>query len=157
MKLFKRLALAAGLLAFGLSPASAKVVYVKDDIGGVIIDYAKKYADMRDRGDKLVVDGRCVSACTIFLGIMPKGQYCVTPNAVLGFHSASTRKTFDDGHVEYTWAPESSVLWFNLYPGPVRKLVAKRGWDVDKPHPDVIWVAGQQLLTIAPPCNGEGL
>jgi hypothetical protein len=29
MKLFKRLALAAGLLAFGLSPAPAKTIYVE--------------------------------------------------------------------------------------------------------------------------------
>ncbi|WP_354213238.1 MULTISPECIES: hypothetical protein [unclassified Bradyrhizobium] len=36
-------------------PSHALVI--KDDPGGVIVDFVKKYSDIRDRGEKIVDDG----------------------------------------------------------------------------------------------------
>jgi hypothetical protein len=162
MKTLFRLAL-AGLLALGTVPASAvttDTVKVLEDSGGVIVDYVKKYSDMRDSGEKLVIAGECASACTLFLGLLPKSQYCVTPDAALGFHTASVRWTDEHGKEHYEHAIEFSALMWNIYPGKVRRIVRRLGWNGDNPkvpHPEVIRVKGLILRAMAPACTAEDL
>lgn len=43
----------------------------------------------RDQNIKIVIDGKCNSACTIMVD-RARPNVCVTPNAVLGFHQAYT-------------------------------------------------------------------
>lgn len=95
MKALKSLALAGLLMIHAVTPSHGLVI--NNDPGGVIVDFVKKYSDICDRGEKVVVDGECDSSCTIFLGILPKQSYCATPNALLGFHTASTREKLPDG------------------------------------------------------------
>ena len=40
-------------------------------------------------GTDVVIDGKCLSACTMVLGLVPSKQICVTPRARFGFHAAS--------------------------------------------------------------------
>ena len=35
-----------------------------------------------------MIDGACLSACTLVLGIVPRERICVTQRAMLGFHAA---------------------------------------------------------------------
>ena len=80
-------------LTFGSANATVRI---RDDMGGLMTDYASKFANMRHSGEKVVIDGPCYSACTMLLGMLSRDQVCVTPNAVLGFHAAWN---FDDaGH-----------------------------------------------------------
>src|SRR5262249_47722508 len=56
--------------------------------GGLLEDYKAKYAVIRNRGERVVIDGICNSGCTLVLGIVPLNRVCVTPRASLGFHMA---------------------------------------------------------------------
>jgi hypothetical protein len=39
-------------------------------------------------GSRVIIDGICLSACTLAVGILPHGRVCVTAKAVLGFQAA---------------------------------------------------------------------
>lgn len=167
MKLLQ-LALAGVLMLCALSPTSAKDVpvqfvsgrtatFISEDPGGVIVNFVKKYADMRDNGDNIVISGECVSACTLFLGVIRPEKVCVMPEAYLGFHSASTitREPGKPDIIEH--APEFSLLEYNMYPAIVRSYLAKQGWSGANPHPEIIWVRGSQLRKFVRPCTKDDL
>ena len=66
----------------GMSPAFAE--RISDDAGGLIDTYVQKFSRIRDSGERTVVDGQCLSACTLVLAFVPRERMCVTPNAVFG-------------------------------------------------------------------------
>src|SRR5580700_3941691 len=68
-------------------PAGA-TQWITNDRGGLLVDYAERFAAASDSGERVVIDGLCLSACTLAIGMLPRGKICVTPNAVLGFHAA---------------------------------------------------------------------
>src|SRR5271170_5873873 len=70
-----------------ISPAGATTRIISDP-GGLLIDYVDRFAAARVNGERFIIDGPCLSACTLAIGILRRGQVCVTPNAVLGFHAA---------------------------------------------------------------------
>src|ERR1700683_1540696 len=80
----------AGAIASALitSVASAEM-RVTNDPGGEITSYVTKFENLRASGERLVIDGPCLSACTLFTAFLPRQQVCVTPRAILGFHAAS--------------------------------------------------------------------
>jgi hypothetical protein len=82
--------LAIGLLltATICNCAAAADYRITRDYGGAIEQYKAKYAAIRDRGERVIIDGICNSACTLVLGIVPLARICVTPRASLGFHMA---------------------------------------------------------------------
>ncbi len=79
--------LGAVLAALVASSASATVRIVADS-GGQIGPYLENLATLRNSGERVVIDGPCLSACTMVLGLVPRNQICATHNAVLGFHAA---------------------------------------------------------------------
>lgn len=156
MKALKSIALVGALILSACLPAAATVV-IQEDNGGAIVKYVKKYSDIRDSGEKIIVDGECHSACTLFLGIVPKEQYCITDRALLGFHTASLRRKMPDGKVQVSYASEFSALMFYSYPGEIRKMLKNLGWDAeeDKPHPDIIGIQANMLSAVARKCTVE--
>jgi hypothetical protein len=42
-------------------------------------------------GVLVIIDGKCLSACSMIIGTVPRDRICVTPNAVLGFYAAFRR------------------------------------------------------------------
>ncbi len=77
------------LLPLVLVSSSAFADYrITRDHGGLVDQYKAKYAMIRDRGERVIIDGICNSACTLVLGIVPLNRVCVTPRASLGFHLA---------------------------------------------------------------------
>jgi len=86
------------LAAFVLT--SACTLHTEDDYtlqvhydeGGVIGDRAKEINTLNKEDKKIVIDGICISACTMYL--VAEGV-CVEPDAYLGFHGA-TAKTEED-------------------------------------------------------------
>jgi len=80
----------AGALAsvFVINVASAEVRIVSDP-GGEVSSYIRKFQDVRASGQRVVVDGPCLSACTLLTAFIPRDHICVTSRAVLGFHAAS--------------------------------------------------------------------
>src|SRR5262249_6198215 len=84
----RRLAVSALLSAPRLCSCAVAQYRITRDHGGLFEDYKAKYAVIRDRGERVVIDGICNSGCTLVLGIVPLNRVCVTPRASLGFHMA---------------------------------------------------------------------
>ncbi len=104
----------AGALASALVAAAASAeVRVVNDPGGEVSSYLHRYEGMRDSGERLVIDGPCLSACTLFTGLIPRDHVCVTRRAVLGFHAASY---YDDARRSLVPTRAGTRLVMRLYP-----------------------------------------
>lgn len=126
------------------SPASAEVHRVDDDHGGIVIEYIAKYVAWDKAKDTVIVEGACVSACTIMLGIIDNDKMCATKNAEFGFHSAVLMP-----YGLYT-EEGTRLLWF-FYQRRVRKLLLREGWESPTtPHPELIYIDAQELIR---PCT----
>ena len=57
----------AGALASALVTCAASAdVRITGDPGGEVSSYVQKFTEIRDSGQRIVVDGPCLSACTLF-------------------------------------------------------------------------------------------
>lgn len=139
-----RAALATLFLMSGIVVASA-TVRIHDDAGGQIGDYLAKFRALRLSGERVEIDGVCASACTMLLGTVPRNRICVTPRAVLEFHSAWD-PTPSGG--ETTNAAGNQILW-STYPGQVRKWIIRHGGL----HSQIIALRGAALAAMYPPCR----
>jgi hypothetical protein len=135
--------LAAVLLLAGVG-ASHAVVRITDDRGGQIGAYVDKYQRLRTSGETVIIDGLCVSACTIVLGAVPHDRICVTSRANLGFHAAWD---FGANGREVTNSSATQTL-YSMYPSPVRRWIAARGGL----KPQMIFLRGKQLMSMYRPC-----
>ena len=80
----------AGALASALVTCAASAdVRITGDPGGEVSSYIEKFVEIRNTGERIIVDGPCLSACTLFTGIVPRDRVCITRRAALGFHAAS--------------------------------------------------------------------
>lgn len=113
---------AAPCLVAAPRPASA-TVRITDDDGGQIGAYWKRYMALRASGERVVIDGKCASACTMVLGIVPSDHICVTAKAKLGFHAAYRPGLLG---FEVINDPATRTLW-NLYPVSIRQWIARNG------------------------------
>ena len=135
------------LLPFTL-PASADLRITRDH-GGYIDQYKAKYAAVRDRGERIVIDGTCNSACTLLLGIVPLERVCVTPRASLGFHQAYYDKRWTAG-VKVTSVVGTDEL-MSVYPAAVKKWIARQGGLTQQ----MKRLKGTDLWAIVDPCPQE--
>src|SRR5579872_6431292 len=69
--------------------ATAADIRIVRDPGGEVSSYIQKFEDVRASGERVVIDGPCLSACTLLTGLIPRDHICVTHRALLGFHAAS--------------------------------------------------------------------
>jgi hypothetical protein len=98
---------------------------ITKDYGGFIHQYKLKYAAIRDRGERVIIDGECNSACTLVLGIVPLKRICVTPRASLGFHTAHFDKRYTAGvRVTNYWATADMLAY---YPERVKRWIERHG------------------------------
>ena len=104
------------------SIASADIRIVGDP-GGEVSSYVRKYEAVRQSGERVVIDGPCLSACTLLLGIVPRDHICVTRQAVLGFHAASY---YDDASRSLVPTRAGTRLVMQVYPPAIRSLIAVR-------------------------------
>lgn len=130
------------------TPAAADYRITRD-FGGHVEPYKAKYTRLRDQGTRVVVDGICNSACTLFLGIIPLQRVCVTPRASLGFHEAYIDKRWTFGIRVASAAGTADLL--SYYPPPVKDWIRRKGgltpkmkhlkngvelWEILNPCPD---------------------
>ena len=132
--------LTAALLGLILSTPAMAQYTIRADYGGSIVEYISKYNSLKELQGKLKLDGFCISACTLFLGIVPPKSTCATPGSFFGFHSAAS------GSGEY--ADEGTRLLWNIYPETVRKKLIDNGWDgmSHTPHPNLIYVPANEIM-----------
>ena len=119
----------AGALASALVTCAASAdVRIVSDPGGEVSSYIQKFHAVRDSGEQVVIDGPCLSACTLLTGIIPRNRICVTQRAVLGFHAASY---YDDVSRSLVPTRRGSRLVMQLYP-PANPVLDQSAW---RPHP----------------------
>jgi hypothetical protein len=117
--------IAAGVLAsaFFACGASAEV-RISNDPGGEVSSYVQKFQEIRATGERVVIDGPCLSACTLLTGIVPRDRVCVTSRAELGFHAASY---YDDASRSLVPTREGSRVVMQLYPAAIRAWIGRHG------------------------------
>ena len=120
------------------------------DFGGLVDQYKAKYAKIRDRGERVVIDGICNSACTLVLGIVPLNKICVTPRASLGFHAAYFDQAYTLGIKVTSTAGTADLM--SYYPPAVKSWISRNGGLT----PDMKRVRnGPDLWAMVDPCPGE--
>jgi hypothetical protein len=95
------------------------------DFGGFVEEYKAKYATVRDRGERVVIDGICNSACTLVLGIVPLNRICAQPRANLGFNQAYYFKSWTAGLRVTSVAGTDELM--SYYPPAVKTWIARHG------------------------------
>jgi hypothetical protein len=136
--------IAALTSALTISPASA-TIRIAGDGGGQIGAYLDRHEAMRQSGERVVIDGPCLSACTMVLGAIPRNRICVTSRAVLGFHAAYD---LDQSGRQVTSRGGSSLL-MGHYPRHVRSWIARRGGL----SPQMKYLGGRELSSMYASCD----
>jgi len=116
------------------------------DPGGEVTAYLRKFEAARESGEHIVIDGPCLSACTLLTGIVPRDHVCVTQRAVLGFHAASY---YDDASRELVPTRAGSALVMRHYPAQIRAWIGHHGGLT----PRLIRLRGQELTALYHPCQ----
>ncbi|HEY7998881.1 MAG TPA: hypothetical protein VIE87_08685 [Pseudolabrys sp.] len=141
---FRGLLLSIALLASGVTSASA-TMRIAEDRGGQIGHYLQTFAGLRSSGENVVVDGDCLSACTLVLGLIPQDRICATSRARFGFHAAWMPDP--DGR-PVTSAIGTQTLW-NIYPRNVRHWISRHG-GLSR---HMIYMQGRSLSGIVASCG----
>ena len=113
------------LLSFVAATPARADLHITRDHGGYVEEYKTKYKRIREKGERVIIDGICNSACTLVLGIVPMNKICVTPRASLGFHLAYYDKAFTFG-IKVTSAEGTSDL-MSYYPNTVKDWIRRNG------------------------------
>jgi hypothetical protein len=141
------LLIAALAVASLVSPASA-TIWIAGDSGGQIGAYLKRIEAMRRSGERVVIDGPCLSACTMVLGSIARDRICVTPRAQLGFHAAYD---LDKNGAQVTSRAGTSLVMAH-YPQQIRNWIARHGGLSSQ----MIYLSGQELSSMYPSCDASG-
>jgi hypothetical protein len=112
----------------------------RNDYGGLLSSHVDKYTAMAARGERLVVDGACYSACTLAFGIV---DVCATPRASFGFHMAQSLRGFGYAPDDY-W----TAYMMQHYPPEIRAWIMSKGGLT----PDIKILRGAELSALVPTC-----
>jgi hypothetical protein len=127
------------------SPSARATIRLADDAGGLITAYQHRFTRARATGERIVIDGSCLSACTLAVGLVPREQICATPRAVLGFHAAWQPTPFGGRAVS---GPATQHM-MDIYPADLQGWITGHGGLT----PHMIFLKGPELATIVPACS----
>jgi hypothetical protein len=113
--------------------------------GGQVGPFLDLFEKVRDSGERVVIDGPCLSACTLVLSMVPSSRICVTRRAVLGFHAAKSKDRRGRMYAE----PEASALVLQTYPSGVRNWIVHRGGLTSH----LLLLRGRELTALYPACR----
>jgi hypothetical protein len=120
-------------------------VRILESPGGEVGPFLDLFDKLRASGERVVIDGPCLSACTLVLSVVPNNRICVTPRAVLGFHAARSV----DRRGRFYAEPEASEAVLEAYPGPVRDWIIRRGGLTSR----LLLVRGRELASMYRRCR----
>ncbi|WP_458149448.1 hypothetical protein [Bradyrhizobium sp. UFLA05-109] len=132
------------LAMFAAAPASAEIRIIQSP-GGRVGPFLELFEQVRESGERVVIDGPCLSACTLVLSLVPGERICVTKRAVLGFHAARSV----DRQGRFYAEPEASEAVLEAYPAPVRNWIRSRGGLTSR----LLLLKGRELAAIYPRCR----
>jgi hypothetical protein len=136
----------------GLVAATSNVERITWEPGGSVVEHIQRWYKVQDEGKQVVIDGMCISACTLLTGIVDDDRVCVTRRGQLVFHSATV---YGQHHGEAT-----RIIW-NIYPERVREMLRRRGWDGEgrngrgNEHIELIYISGPELRTLYKDCDND--
>ena len=136
--------LAVALFTFNAVPLHAEVRILASP-GGQVGPFLDLFAKVRESGERVVIDGPCLSACTLVLSVVPAERICVTRRAVLGFHAARSVDRRGRIYAE----PEASEVVLEAYPAAVRGWIRRRGGLTSR----LLLLRGRDLAAIYPSCR----
>jgi hypothetical protein len=141
----------AGALAafFGtllLARTASAELRIMNDPGGEVSSYLRAFYEMRASGERIAIDGPCLSACTLLTGIVPRDHVCITNRAVLGFHAASY---YNDVSRSLVPTRAGTRLVMRLYPSEIRAWINRHGGLT----PQLITMRGRELAAFYRPCH----
>ena len=132
------------LCALAVTPARAEIRILASP-GGQVGPFIDLFDQVRASGERVVIDGPCISACTLVLSVIPNDRICVTRRAVLGFHAARSMDRRGRLYAE----PEASELVLEAYPAAVRDWISRRGGLTSH----LLLLRGRELATMYPRCR----
>jgi hypothetical protein len=125
--------LAAALILAAI-PAAVADVRILSSGGGTVGDYLSFFARVKQSGERVVIDGPCLSACTLVLSTIPRQRICVTSRAVLGFHApylldknGRTVRNRDVTRAIGATYPAGVRAWINRHGGLSQKVILLKG------------------------------
>jgi hypothetical protein len=139
----KRFLIAVALCA-GITSAHAEVRILSSP-GGQVGPFIELFDKVRESGERVVIDGPCLSACTLVLMTVPSERICVTRRAVFGFHAARSMDRRGRMYAE----PEASRAVQEAYPEPIRSWIARRGGLTSR----MLLLRGRELTAMYPSCR----
>jgi hypothetical protein len=142
--MLKAVFLAAALCALALPPARAEVRILASP-GGEVGPFLDLFESVRDSGERVVIDGPCLSACTLVLSMVPHERICVTRRAILGFHAARSVDRRGRMHAE----PGASELVLEAYPGAVQGWIRRHGGLTSR----LLLLRGRELTALYRACR----
>jgi hypothetical protein len=140
----KAMLVVAAFGAFAVAPAQAEV-RILGSRGGQVGPFLDLFEEVRSSGERVVIDGPCLSACTLVLSMVPNDRICVTRRAVLGFHAARSIDRRGRMYAE----PEASETVLETYPAPVRSWIRRRGGLTSR----LLLLRGRELTAIYSSCK----
>jgi hypothetical protein len=126
------------------APASAEIRIIQSP-GGEVGPFLDLFERVRASGERVVIDGPCLSACTLVLSMVPGERICVTKRAVLGFHAARSMDQRGRSYAE----PEASAVVLAAYPAAVRDWISRHGGLTSH----LLLLRGRELSAIYPRCR----
>jgi hypothetical protein len=139
-----RIFVAALALCAGITSARAEVRILSSP-GGQVGPFIELFDKVRQTGERVVIDGPCLSACTLVLMTVPSERICVTRRAVLGFHAARSMDRRGRLYAE----PEASKAVHEAYPEPIRNWISRHGGLTSR----MLLLRGRELAAIYPRCR----
>lgn len=120
-------------------------VRIKEDPGGQIGPYLESLVALRDSGERVIIDGPCLSACTMIVGVIPPERLCATPRARLGFHAA----WHPGENGRQVTSKAATKLLMDIYPERVRHWIKERGGL----SPRMMYLSGRELASVVQTCD----
>lgn len=136
--------LALMLIVLIAAPAAADI-RITGSPGGLVAPYVEFFQEVRQSGERVIIDGPCYSACTLVLSMLPRERICVTRRAVLGFHGARSL----DRRGRFVAEPKASRIVLASYPPAVRRWIQRRGGLGSR----LLLLRGRELAAMFPTCR----
>jgi hypothetical protein len=133
------------VLILAFTQSATAEIRILASTGGTVGSYLEFFARVKRSGERVVIDGPCLSACTLVLSTIPRKRICVTSRAVLGFHAPYLvdKNGRTVRNLDMTRAVNAT------YPAGVRAWISRRGGLSQK----VILLKGRELTALYPRCS----
>jgi hypothetical protein len=133
-----------GFAEMGILSRSGEV-RIRSSAGGVAESYWNYFTQVQKSGQRVVIDGPCLSACTLVLSTVPRNRICVTQRAVLGFHAP----TFVDRSGRVSHPRDATRAVTAGYPAGVQAWLRRKG-GLKK---NFIYLKGRELTALYRRCK----